>query len=185
MINKNKRGGIGIVIFFLVLLGVLVLGFAAALIWPMLDIVSDEITPVMEGLGMVGEANVSQAAEFSVGVTDTFVQAMPWLIAMSYVLALVFTLVFVFVGGYNPHPAFIAFFIALMLLLILGCVVISNMYQDVYTGNDEIATRLQEQTIMSYMILHSPFIMAVIAIVGGILMFGVQSVNKDGYGGGI
>jgi len=151
----------------------------------MLDIVSDELTPVMEGLGMVGDANVSQAAEYSVGVADTFTQAMPWLIAMSYVLALVFTLVFVFVGGYNPHPAFIAFYIALMLLMILGCVIISNMYQDIYTDDDEISTRLQEQTIMSFMILHSPFIMAVIAIVGGILMFGVQSVNKGEYGGGI
>jgi len=35
------------------------------------------------------------------------------------------------------------------------------------------------------MILHSPFIMAIIAIIGGILMFGMQSVNKGEYGGGI
>jgi len=181
----NKKGAIGIIIFFAVLMGVLVIGFIAALVWPVIDMASDEITPIMEGLGMVGDTNVSQAAEFSFGVADTFIQAMPWLIAMSYVLALVFTLVFVFVGGYNPHPAFIAFYISLMLLMILGCVVMSNMYQDIYTGNDEISTRLQEQTTMSFMILHSPFIMAVIAIIGGILMFGIQSVNKGEYGGGI
>jgi len=185
MIKKNKKGAIGIVIFFAVLMGVLVLGFIVALVWPIIDIASDEITPIMEGLGMVGDTNVSQVAEFSFGVADTFIQSMPWLIAMSYVLALVFTLVFVFVVGYNPHPAFIAFYISLMLLMILGCVVISNMYQDIYNGNDEISTRLQEQTIMSFMILHSPFIMAVIGIIGGILMFGIQSVNKGEYGGGI
>jgi len=184
-IQKEKKGAIGIIIFFFVLMSVLVLGFIGAMVWSVVDIASDEITPVMEGLGMVGETNLSEAAEFSFGVMDTFIQAVPWLLALSYVLALVFTLVFVFIGGYNPHPAFIAFYVSLMLLLVFGCVIMSNMYQDIYTGDDEIATRLQEQTIMSYMILHSPFIMAIIAIIGGILMFGMQSVNKDGIGGGI
>ncbi len=184
-IQKEKKGAIGIIIFFFILMGVLVLGFIGSMVWAVVDIASDEITPVMEGLGMVGDANVSQAAEFSFGVVDTFVQAVPWLLALSYVLALVFTLVFVFIGGYNPHPAFIAFYISLMLLLVFGCVIMSNMYQDIYTSDDDIGSRLQEQTVMSYMILHSPFIMAIIAIIGGILMFGMQSVNKEGYGGGI
>jgi tetrahydromethanopterin S-methyltransferase subunit E len=59
------------------------------------------------------------------------------------------------------------------------------MYQDIYTGSDEIATRLQEQTIMSYMILHSPFIMGLIATIGGVLMFGMKSSEGDNYGGAI
>jgi len=185
MKKQNKKGGIGMIVFFFVLLGVLILGFIGAMAWSVLDIASDEITPIMEDLGMVGETNLSQASEYSVGVADTFVQALPWLIALGYVMALVFTLVFVFIVGYSPHPAFIALYIALMFLLILGCVIISNMYQDIYTGSDEISTRLQEQTILSYMILHSPFIMAIIAIIGGILMFGMQSVNKGDFGGGV
>ena len=182
---KNKRGAIGIIIFFTVLMFVLVLGFMGTMIWSVVDIASDEITPIMEEIGMVDNTNVSQAAEFTFGVADGFVQAIPWLLALTYVLALVFCLVFIFLAGYNPHPAFMGLFIALMVLLIFGCVIMSNMYQDIYTGGDEIATRLQEQTIMSYMILHSPFIMAIIAIIGGVLMFGMQSVNKDGLGGGI
>ena len=48
---------------------------------------------------------------------------------------------------------------------------------------DEIATRLQEQSTTSYLILHSPFIMALIAIVGGILMFARQA-NAEAGGGG-
>ena len=58
----------------------------------------------------------------------------------------------------------------------------SNMYQDIYTGDDDIATRLQEQTIMSFLILHSPFIMALIATIGGVIMFGMKNT---GMGGGI
>lgn len=178
----NKRGGIGIIIFFAVLMGVLVIGFLATMIWGVLDIASDELTPVMEGLGMVGDVNVSHASEVSVGVVDGFVQSIPWLIALGYVLALVFTLVFVFLVGYNPSPAYFAFFFSLMLLLVLGCVVISNMYQDIYMGSDEISTRLQEQTIMSFLILHSPWIMSLIAVIGGVLMFGMKN---SGMGGGI
>jgi len=90
---------------------------------------------------------------------------------MSYVLALVFTLVFVVVGGYNPHPAFIAFFIALMLLLILGCVVISNMYQDMYTTNDDVTIIMKEHVLLSWLILHQPMIFTVIILTSGIIMF--------------
>ena len=92
----NKKGGIGIIIFFVVLIGVLVLGFIATMVWSVLDIASDEITPVMEGLGMVGDVNISHASEVSVGVVDGFIQSVPWLIAIGYILALIFTLVFVF-----------------------------------------------------------------------------------------
>ena len=178
--KSNKRGGIGIIIFFVVLMGVLVIGFLASMIWSVIDIASDEITPIMEDLGMVENVNVSQAAEYSFGILDTSVQVMPSLIAFGYVLALIFTLVFVFIVGYSPHPAYIALYIALMILLVFGCVIMSNIYQDIYTGQDELASRLQEQTIMTYMILHSPFIMAIIAIIGGVLMFGMQSINKEG-----
>jgi hypothetical protein len=177
---ENKKGGIGIIIFFAVLIGVLVLGFIGVMVWSVLDIASDELTPIFEGLGMVGDVNVSHASEVSVGVVHGFIQSVPWLIAIGYILALVFTLVFVFIVGYNPNPAFIAFFFSLMLLLILGCVVMSNMYQDIYTGTDEIAIRLQEQAVMSFLILHSPFIMALIAVIGGIIMFGMKNTEMGG-----
>lgn len=182
---RSKRGAIGIILMFVALLLILVIGFFATLVWSVLDIASDELTPVMEGLGMVGETNLSEVSTMTFGVVDGFIQSVPWLIALGYVLALVFTLVFVFVAGYNPHPAFIGFYVALMLLLVFGCIVMSNMYQDIYTGQDEIATRLKEQTIMSFMILHSPFIMSFIAIIGGVLMFGMKNTADSGYGGGI
>lgn len=175
----SKKGAIGIILFFSVLIILLVVGFVATIGWAILDYTSDELTPVMEGLGMIDEVNVSEAAEYSFGTLNTFVQAMPWLIAFSYVLCLVFTLVFIFIAGYSPHPAFLASYLSLMILLIFACVVMSNMYQDIYTGSDEIATRLQEQTTMSYMILHSPFIMGLIAVVGGLLMFGMQQMNRN------
>jgi len=183
MLNKKpmgKKAGIGIIIFFSVLLIVVIIGFIAVMVWSVIDIASDELTPIMTELGMVEEANLSQASEYTFGVADTFIQSLPWVIALGYVLVLVFTLVFVFIVGYTPHPAFIALYIMLMILLIFGCVIMSNIYQDIYEGTDELALRLQEQTIMTYLILHSPFIMAMIAVIGGILMFTRQSATEGG-----
>lgn len=176
----NKKAGIGIIIFFSILIIVLIFGFIATMAWSVLDFASDTVTPIMTSLGMVGDTNLSQASEYSFGTANKFVQALPWIIALGYVMVLIFTLVFVFIVGYSPHPAFIAFYLILMFLLIFGCVIMSNMYQDIYTGSDEIATRLQEQTTMSYLILHSPFIMAMIAVIGGILMFARQSSSEGG-----
>jgi len=184
MLKKNKKAGIGIIIFFSILLIILIIGFGVAMLWSVIDIASDELTPIMQELGMVGTTNLSQAAAYSFGVADTLVQSLPWIIALGYIMALIFTLVFVFIVGYSPHPAFIGLYFALMILLIFGCVIMSNMYQDIYTGSDEIATRLQEQTTMSYLILHSPFIMAIIAIIGGILMFTRQGSSEGGGTGG-
>ena len=183
--KKNKKGAIGIIIFVLVLFSLLLVGFAGVIIVGIFDMVSDEITPIMTDLGVVGSANMSEYGEFGFGTMNTFVQALPWIFASGYIMALIFTIVFIFIVGYNPHPAFIALYIALMVLLIMGCVLVSNMYQDIYSATDDLALRLQEQTIMSYLILHSPFIMAMIMIVGGLLMFTRQSAAEGGGGFGV
>jgi len=184
MLNKNKKAGIGIIIFFSVMIIILIAGFVMVMAWSVIDIASDEITPIMKDLGMVSDTNLSEVSDYTFEVVDSFVQALPWLIAIGYIMALIFTLVFIFIVGYSPHPAFIGLYLALMILLIFGCIIMSNMYQDIYTGTDEIATRLQEQTTMSFLILHSPFIMALIAVIGGILMFTRQGLSEGGGTGG-
>ena len=183
-IPKNKRGAIGIIIFFAILMLILIIGFFMAIFWSAVDIASDELTPIMEELGVFGDTNMSEVGEITFGNVDKVVQAFPWIIALGYVMALIFTLVFVFIVGYNPHPAFIGFYLVLMILLIFMCVIMSNMYQDIYSGTDEIATRLQEQTTMSYLILHSPFNIALIAVIGGILLFARQAGSEAGGSGG-
>ena len=50
---QNKKGGIGIIIFFFVLMSLLVVGFIAAMVMSVVDFASDEITPIMTELGMV------------------------------------------------------------------------------------------------------------------------------------
>jgi hypothetical protein len=179
---KNKRGFGGILLFVSVLFIIMIIAFIMAMVVGVVDIASDEITPIMEDLGMVGSTNLSQASEYSFGVANTFVQALPWLTGLMLILALVFSVVFAVVVGAESSPALIGVYLAFVILLIFGGVILSNMYEDIYTGNDELATRLQEQTITSYMILHSPWVIAVISLITGIYLFSRSSGNIGGVG---
>jgi hypothetical protein len=68
-----------------------------------------------------------------------------------------------------------------MILLFIGSVLMSNSYQDLYEGTDVLAVSLQSQSLMSYMILYSPFILCFIATITGIFMFARPSEQE--YGG--
>jgi hypothetical protein len=178
---QNKRGVIGMIMFFVILFMMLIIGFIAAVALGVIDYASDEITPIMRQVGVdSGDANLSSAMNYSFNTTNTIVQSMPWVIGFAYVMALLFSIIFVVVYRENPHPALMGFYLLLVFLLILGTVILSNMYQDIYSGNDEIGLRLQAQTLMSYMILYSPMIMTLIAFIAGVIMF---SGSNEGSGG--
>lgn len=180
---KDKKGSVfGIIVFFIILFSILILGFIGAMVVSVVDYGSDTITPIMEDLGVVGDTNLSEAAEYTFGITDTFVQALPWLLALCYGLALLFSIVFVVGYSVNPHPVFIGFYIMLMILLVFGSIIMSNMYQDIYEGNDGvISTRLQEQTMLSYLILYSPFILMLISVIAGIFLFARSRADAEGF----
>ena len=181
--KKNKRGDMGIVFFFLILFTIVIIGFTAAIVVSLGTYVNGEITPIMTELGMVGDTNLSEISEYTFGTTDTIIQALPWLVAFTYVVMLIFSMVFVMVWKYNPNPMFMGFYFMMVILLIFLCIIMSNMYQDIYTGTDVLATGLQDQAALSYMILYSPFIMTLIAFIVGIYMFaGKQTELQGGFG---
>lgn len=169
--QKDKRGIIGILFIFIILFSILILGFIAAIVVGVIDFGSDTITPIMESIGVVEDANLSAAATSTFGVADTFVQALPWLIAFAYIMALVFSIIFALSYSYNPNPAFIGVYVGLIFLLIFGSIIISNAYEDIYNGNDDIASRLQSNAAMSYLIIYSPLILTIIAFITGIYLF--------------
>ena len=179
----KTKGQIGIIIFFVLLFLILILGFMAAMIYGIVDFASDEITPIMKDLGMGGDtgANLSYAADVTFGTLSTVLDNVSWLIGIAYVAALVFSIMFALVSSDNPNPFFIGLYFGLMLLLMLGCIIMSNVYEEIYTGSDEIATRLQEQTLLSFMILHSPAIMVLIAMITGIFIFTRQGQDSGGF----
>lgn len=168
---NNKRGAIGIILFFVVLFLILVIGFMASYLIGVFGYASDTVTPVFDELGLVDSVNLSSTANYVVTPVDTFVQALPWIIGFAYIAALIFSIVFAISYTYTANPVFIGLYFMLIVLLILGAIVMSNMYQDIYTGTDEIATKMHEQTMLSYLILYSPQIFTLIAFITGIYLF--------------
>lgn len=178
---KNNKGQFGIIVFFLILFTVLIVGFIAAMAIGIIGYASDELTPILKEVGVsTGDANIEQGMNITADTTSSIVGGLPWLVGFCYVLALFFSIAFIMIYKENPHPAFMGLYIILVFLLVLGSMVMSNMYQDIYTGNDVIATELQQNTLMTYMILWSPWILALIAFVGGVIMF--SNSNEGGIG---
>jgi len=169
---KNKKGSAWpIIVFFLILFTIVIFGFIFSIGAAITDYAADTIVPEIRSIGNVSGTNVSQNADYVVVPVNTVVQQIPWIIGLVYVIALIFSIVFVVSSRIAPHPAFLGFYVAFIILMILGCIIMSNMYQDIYSGTDEIATRLQEQTLMSYMILFSPVIITFIAFFAGVIAF--------------
>ena len=179
----NKKGFMGFVFFFLILFTILIIGFIAVVGVSVVKYTSGVVTPVMKDIGVVGNANVSHASAVTFGTVDKLVGALPWLLAFSYVAMLIFSIIFVVSYNFNPNPVYIGIYFIFIILLIFGSIVMSNMYEDIYNSGDEvIGVGLQEQTAMSFMMLHSPWILSIIAFIVGIYIFaGKQSENQGGF----
>lgn len=180
--KKDKRG-IGFIIFyFVILFTILIAGFAMALLIGIIDYGADTLVPITSELGMAENVNMSSAADTVVTPVNSLIQAFKWLAGLAYVVALIGSIALCILSQEKSHPIWMGTYFALIILLIFCAIIISNMYQDLYTANDEIGTRLQEQTLMSYMILYSPFILTLIAFVTGVYLF-VGLNREEGYSG--
>lgn len=169
MINKNGSF-FPILLFFILLIGVLVVGFILSIGSGTVSLVSDEVSPLLN-LGVIDGVNYSEATLPAVTPVNTIVQSLPMIIGFLYVACLIFSVIFIVSSKSNPHPAFIGVYFAFMILLIFTSIIISNMYQDIRGANDDIGTRLQGQTLMGYMMLYSPTILTLVAVVSGIFLF--------------
>ncbi len=171
----NKKGQQGnfmsIVIFIGLLFVILFIGFIMVVGSAVINWIFDETVPSVLNLGTVGGANLTQAADLTITPLNNVLQQFTWVTGVVYVMMLIGTMGIAFVFRGNPSRWLIGFFLLLVLMLILGSIVISNMYEDFYVGDDPLATRLQEHTILSFMILYSPVVFTVISFISGIILF--------------
>lgn len=169
---ENKKGQMGIILFFVIIGIILVLGFVFAFFVGAGSYVGDVVTPVFTDLGGdVGGVNLSQAGQYSVGTVNTLIQAAPLLLGLSYFVALLASIIFVLSYSSNSNPMFMGGYFVFMIFLVLLAILFSNMYQDFYQGSDDLALKLQSMTVVSYLILYSPHIFTIIMVVTGIFLF--------------
>jgi len=172
---KQKRGqegsAIGIILFVFVLFSILILGFIVSMVIAITGYGSGVITPIIQEIGVVGDTNVTQAANDSIVIANDFIQSLPWIMGFAYFATLAFSIIFAVSFKANPNPIYMGLYFMLMLLLIIGAIIMSNMYEDIYNGTDDIATELREQTMLSYGIIYSPTLFTIIGFITGIYVF--------------
>jgi len=171
--NKiGKKGQVGFIIFFFILIAVflvasLFIGIGSVVV----KMATDTIIPEVENIGMVGNANITTYARYTTVPLSTLINSFTWMSGILYMTALIGLFVLAFGYRMTSNKWLIVFFFALTLLLILLSIFISNIYEDLYTGNDEIGKGLQEHTLLSFLVIHSPFIFSILIFASGIILF--------------
>ena len=137
----------------------------------------DEIIPELTDLGVVGGANFTEAASYTLEPLNDVVQSFTWLAGIMYIFILLGVIImpFMFRGGMETW--LIGFFFVLMLLLIIASMFMSNIYEEFYDDTGELADRLKEHVLLSFLVLHSPIIFTVISFIGGLVLF--AGIGRD------
>lgn len=173
MMNKKGQAKdiLIIIVFFLAISTILAVGFIASLSVAVVEYASDEITPIMVDLGVVQGVNYSDLGRVTFGSLDVAINSLKWMVGFVYLLMLILVGSMFAMSDVRPNPAMMGLYILFTILLIMASILISNAYEDVFRGNDVIAERIVEQTLLSFLLLYSPLIVSIISLVSGIFLF--------------
>jgi hypothetical protein len=171
-LKENKRGQLlGIVLIVGLLFLVLIIGFIMMIGSSVTNYVADNIVPDLSTLGVVGDTNLTAVADYTIVPANNIVQSFTWLTGVIYFLMLIGCLGVSFMMRETPNKWLIGFFFLCVLLLTIGSIFISNMYEAWYNDSGEFSTILREHTILSWLILYSPMINVILAFISGIILF--------------
>lgn len=172
---KNKRGQsiLGVILVVGILFLILIVGFLMAIGGAVTNWVADEIVPELSGIGSlgVGEANMTEISTYTIEPANILIQNLTWITGVIFVILIIASIGVAFAFRGSGNGWLIVFYFLLVILLIMGSIFISNMYQDFYQDNGELASILKENTMLSFMLLYSPMIFAIIGFVTGIILF--------------
>ena len=179
---SNKKGGafLNVVLITGILFMVMIIGLLMAFGVMSFKWTVDTIAPELAGLGMAGDANLSEIADYTATPIQSIVDSFTWLSGVVYVFALIMMLGLAFAFKITGNRWLMAIFFACMFLVIIGSIFISNIYQDFYEDTGEVGDGLHELGLLSFMLLYSPLIMTVIGFVSGIIMFSGME-EESGY----
>jgi len=168
----NKKANFGFILLFFVLIAILlVVSFFIAISIGVIDTVADVVIPEIENIGMVGDSNITQYTQYGTQPVSILINSFTWMGGLAYMIAIIGLFGLAVTYRMTMNRLFIAIFFALAILLIIMSILMSNIYEDIYTGTDEFGTKMKEQTMMSYLILHSPMVFTVVIFISGIVLF--------------
>jgi hypothetical protein len=171
MINNKKGNIMGILIvvgaLFLLVMGGIIMAIGSSTInWVM-----DETVPELTALGVVGDFNATHAVDATIVPVNTFIQNLTWLSGVVYILGLIGVFGIAFTYRSSGEKWLMGLFFAVVWILIIGCIFMSNIYEDVYDSPGTFGDIMHEHILLSYLVLYSPAIMSIIAFLAGVILF--------------
>lgn len=168
----NKRGQItGILYFFMALFLILFIGFLISIGTALVDFVADETIPELSNLGGDEDTNLTEYGDLTLTPVNTFIQALPGIVGTLYLIMLIGVLGLAYAFRATGERWLLFLFFGLTITLVLASITISIIYEDFYDDSGALGDRLQEQDLLSFLILYSPMLMTVIAFIGAMIMF--------------
>ena len=169
---KNKKGQAGVIlIFFIVVAIILVAGLFIGIGVSSLSMVIDEFVPEIKAIGSIGSSNVTEYAGYALDPLVTFVNSWSWVGGVLYFISLIGLFGIAIAYRSTNNKWLIGFFILFALLIILLSIFISNIYQDLYQDGTDFGQGIKDQTLLSFLMLHSPLILCVVIFASGVILF--------------
>jgi len=168
----NKEGSfMGIMLIVGVLMLIIMAGVLLIIGSSVINWIADETIPVLNDIGVVDNTNFTQITEITINPINTVIQNFTWVASIMYIFGIigVFGLAFMFRGSGDKW--LIGLFFACVLILVICSIFMSNIYEEIYAGNDDFTLIIREHLLLSYLILYSPAIMTLVAFIAGVIMF--------------
>lgn len=176
----NKTGGFELMLLFFIGVALLIcLGLFIAFGGVVVDMFFDEFVPEIKDIGSVGSSNVTEYAEYGLDPVDSVVQSFSWMGGVIYFLGIIGFFALAFASKITMSKWLMGFFFAFAFLFLIASIFISNIYEDFYNDDDDIGSRLREQTLLSWLILQSPLVFTVVIFISGIIMF--TGLQQEGF----
>jgi len=169
----NKKGSLyAILILIGGLIALALLTVTLTVGWGITKVAADEIIPVLEDMGeIVPGYNNTETMGMALTPIETIINNAGLMIGLLYIIGIIGMLSFAFIFRNNYNGWIVALFVVSILVLIVTCISVSQMYEELYLGQDEIGLVLRDATLISYLIIYSPAIMTIIAFIAGIILF--------------
>lgn len=174
----NKKGNVFFIIAFFILVAIIVVGgFVLAAVFGVVKWTADIVYPEIDDLGMIGDTNFTEVAEYTFTPINAVINSLNWVFAILYFASIVFIVVFAVVSRVSPSRWVMPLYLVMTVLIIFLSIIMSNIYQDVLSGSGDFQQILISNSFLTYMILHSPLIFTIVLFVAGVFLY--SGMNEE------
>lgn len=169
--KKAQINIMNIVFFGIILLGIMGIALVIAISGGVIKEVLDNTLPALESLPPAGNTNISAYTTLGLAPINTLSDNLGWILGGLYIIALIGTLGIAYGYRVTGQKVLLILFLGISILVILGSILVSQVFQGIYESPGVLGEQLQQMTLFSWLLLYSPIVMIIITFFGGAIIF--------------